>query len=67
MINLLGTLNLIISMNFSNRQPRDVFFEHLEKEFEGTIIVIDECAIDCVLNKLSELDLCDVKRILENN
>lgn len=53
-------------MDFSNRQPRDVFFEHLEKEFEGTIIVIDECAIDCVLNKLSELDLYDVKRILEN-
>lgn len=54
-------------MDFTERQPRSVFFEHLEKEFESTAVVIDEYAIDCVLNKLQELDLCDVKRILENN
>lgn len=53
-------------MDFNGRQPRDVFFEHLEKEFENTAIVVDEHTIDCVLDKLSELDLCDVKRILEN-
>ena len=54
-------------MDFTERQPRDVFFEHLEKELAGTSVVIDEYMIDCVLNKLSELDLCDVRRILENN
>lgn len=53
-------------MEFNGRQPRDVFFEHLEKEFESSAVVTDEYLIDCVLDKLSELELCDVKRILEN-
>ena len=54
-------------MNFTENKPRDLFFKFLEKEFKNTAITIDEYAIDCVLNKLSELSLYDIKRILENN